>query len=323
MTNTSCSDKLIIVGIIAHNEEGIIEIAINGILKQKIPNQYMKKIFIITNACTDNTEEIVMRMAHINPEIKLISLRKKGKAYALRTFIETLNENFGNQRDNVDQNIVLLDADVKMEDEHTLMKLYYNLQKENSMDALIAKWLPESVFNSKKDLISNLYRVLYKLQGEVRSERFRGMCYIIRLNVINQIPIFDNVLSEDQYFQYKLRGRYKIVDDIRVVYRIPKSLKEEFRRRQRHAIALTQIRELYKIGMLEQIYGGDKDDVDIYKISPRKAVFELFKKVSFRERIYLVIIVIIRIVTVFRAKGLYRKLNNDEQNFNGIWETNR
>lgn len=320
---SNLKNKLMIVGIFAHNEEGVIKKTVECVLSQRISEGYTKSIFVIANACTDSTEKIVNEISKQNPEVKLVSIAQKGKVIAIKKFIDIVNEYTKNSRNKLDQNIVLMDADVSMIDKNTLSVLNSKLESEVDMDAIIASWVPESVYNKNRDLVSNLYRVLYKLQSETMRERFRAMCYIIRLEVLNKIEFMDNLIADDQYLQYKLRGKYKTFKDIKVTYGIPKSISDEFRRRQRHAVALQQIRELYKLGKLEQIYGGSKDATEGSVTEEEKSVLRLFIKISIEEKIYLAIIVLIRFVTGMRAKRLYKKLKESKKSILEIWKTNR
>jgi glycosyltransferase involved in cell wall biosynthesis len=72
------------VAIMAHNEEKVIQKAVENVLIQNIPVGYLVKVVVVANGCNDRTEEIVKGLEEQNPNrVVLISMTEKGKTRAI------------------------------------------------------------------------------------------------------------------------------------------------------------------------------------------------------------------------------------------------
>ncbi len=89
-----------VVCILAHNEAGNIEDTISGIISGNPERQ--PRVLVYANGCTDDTHEVVNRIARVNPQVQLIVLDRASKPNAWNAAFQ----------DNKDEILIFADADV-------------------------------------------------------------------------------------------------------------------------------------------------------------------------------------------------------------------
>jgi len=78
--------QLVTIGIAAHNEAHVLEARLVNILEQAVP--FALEIFVASDGSTDDTAEVVGRMAASDPRIRLLDLPRSGQTEAQNRMFE-------------------------------------------------------------------------------------------------------------------------------------------------------------------------------------------------------------------------------------------
>ncbi|OGW40205.1 MAG: hypothetical protein A2Y97_13725 [Nitrospirae bacterium RBG_13_39_12] len=235
--------KLLPVAIMAHNEEKVIQKAIESILRQHVPEGYSVKVVIVTNGCTDRTEEIVRDLEMKNTgKIELISINEKGKTKAINRVIRFF--------DDIAKSlclpyVIFLDADCKFIGNYALINFVERFEQNSQLCAVAADCLPDSFFNSRKDIVAEMYRAIYTLRGSIMINSISGMCYGIRFDILKKIDFPDFQLAEDMYLSARLDGHFLRDREIKIVFLTPRSLDDEINRRTKQEVSTRRYRKYY------------------------------------------------------------------------------
>ncbi len=77
------------IGVICFNEEGNIGSLLDALLGQKLSTVIIEEIIVVSSACTDATDSIVLEYQKTFPQIQLIQQsQREGKSSAINLFIE-------------------------------------------------------------------------------------------------------------------------------------------------------------------------------------------------------------------------------------------
>jgi glycosyltransferase involved in cell wall biosynthesis len=236
--------KLLPVAIMAHNEEKVIQKAIESILTQRVPEGYSVKVVIVTNGCTDRTEEIIRELEMKNMgKIELLPINEKGKSRAINHAINFFN-NISTTRFTIPY-VIFLDADCEFVGDNVLINFVEHLEQNPELCAVAADCLPDSLFNSRKDIVAEMYRAIYELRRSIMINSISGMCYGIRFEILKKIHFPDFQLAEDMYLSALLDGRFLRDKKIRIVFMTPFSLHDEVKRRTRQEVSTQRYRRYY------------------------------------------------------------------------------
>ncbi len=83
------------IGIIAYNEAANIGKLLTAIQQQKLKNVLINKIFVVSSACTDGTDDIVQKFAEEDERIILIAEKnRRGKSAAINKFLAAAESEF-------------------------------------------------------------------------------------------------------------------------------------------------------------------------------------------------------------------------------------
>lgn len=83
------------IGIIAYNEAANIGKLLTVIQQQKLENVMINKIFVVSSACTDGTDDIVKKFAQEDERIILIAEKeRRGKSAAINKFLSAAEAEF-------------------------------------------------------------------------------------------------------------------------------------------------------------------------------------------------------------------------------------
>ena len=82
-----------VVGVLVHNEDPTIATCLDAILGERDGREKVRSVLVVASGCTDETEEIVRRVARKDSRVRLISeLQRSGKAAAINLLLrETSN----------------------------------------------------------------------------------------------------------------------------------------------------------------------------------------------------------------------------------------
>lgn len=84
------SDIPFTIGVCAYNESNNIAKAINSIFEQKLEGFELKEVIVVSSASTDGTDEIVIDLAKIHPNVRLIRQEKRqGKNSAVNLILDS------------------------------------------------------------------------------------------------------------------------------------------------------------------------------------------------------------------------------------------
>jgi len=121
------------LGIPAHNEERNITNIIKTIQAQKQKSYKLENIYIVCDGCTDNTVEIVKKLAEKDKQIKLTEkLKRAGKVEALNIIYKSNKSDF----------IMTIDADLVFANKNDLEELVKVITKNKSINVVGPRHIP-------------------------------------------------------------------------------------------------------------------------------------------------------------------------------------
>lgn len=133
----------------AHNSASVISPSIKkySVFLSKLARKY--EIIVVCNACTDNTEQLALKMAKKDKRIKVLSIKERGKGFAvLKGFNIARNEIIG-----------FLDADCVF----NLDKIKEMIFHLDNYDCVIAsKWLGRNVLQIPESFTRKILAVGWK-----------------------------------------------------------------------------------------------------------------------------------------------------------------
>ena len=256
--------KFLPIAIMAHNEEKVISKAIESVLNQKSPAGYSIKVVVVANGCSDRTEEIVKSLEQHHPnKVVLLSIQEKGKTRAINRAIGYFDEL--SIKDLQIPYVIFLDADCEFLIREVLINFINRFEQNPRLHAVGADCLPDVFFNSRKDIMAEMYRAIYGLGRSVRINSISGMCYGIRLDVLKKIEFPDFQFAEDMYVSSRLDGYFLKDRNIKIFFKTPPDLPTEIRRRTRQEVSARRYHEYYsyqkrkgiRVKLLEKSLGDD------------------------------------------------------------------
>lgn len=212
------------IGIPAYNEEINIKNLIKSILMQKASNFSLEEIIVISDGSTDKTCEEVQSIK--NPKINLIVGKKRlGK----RTRLNTLFKDF---RGDV---IILLDADITLENEHVLEKHAEKfiqspktmLVSSNSFPSKPSGFIESAIYSS---MIVYLH-TREKIKAGNNIYGCTGACLGLRAEFAKNLTI-PEITADDDYIYLECISRgylFGYAKDSKVSYQLPKTIKDYLR----------------------------------------------------------------------------------------------
>lgn len=310
------------VNIFAHNEEKVIAACINSVLMQSLCSEDKLFVTIISNGCSDETENIVKKLSHDDQRISLFSIKESGKVNALRTFIESYFSNYCIDGDS--DFIFFMDADVQLSDSTTLSRLMNNLLIDNSLSAVSARCIPESVYTRKKDFVSCLFRIQARMHEVFRPNIFRGMLYCVRASVMKRLSFPDNILSDDICMEICLDGHFKTDYEVSIVYALHHGIRREIRRNFMHCLGVLQAYRFLKEKKIQKLDTINSNKT--YKIKTLdqfEIIKYLFKKADIYSIFMLSIHGIIYRYNVYKARKILNKYGIDGVDYRSFWKTRK
>ena len=244
MTNMDDKKKLLPVAIMAHNEEKVIQKAIESVFSQDLPSGYSVLALVTANGCSDSTEEIVKNLQkQYGERIMLISIREKGKTKALNKTISFLEHLMEEQW--AIPYVVLLDADCQFIGKSALIDFIERFDQNPYLQAIGADCLPDVLFDSRKGIVAGIYRAIHEFGKDISINSISGMCYGIRLEVLRKIDFPDIQFAEDMYVSARLDGWFLRDRAIQIMFRTPRNLQSEIKRRTRQEISTQRYHDCY------------------------------------------------------------------------------
>ena len=291
----------------AHNEEKVIEKCVGSLLSQRLGEESQLEIFVIANACTDMTCEIILKKCQHVKNLHLIEVKEKGKSHAIRTFKECVrkwNESELTEGKRIDK-LLFMDSDVRLDGEDAVCLMEKTLNGRSDLSAILPFGIPDAGVKMSA-FVSRLYAAKTNLAFAVKGTAFSGQCYMIRNEVAQQIEIPDYIMADDFYISVRLRKGYLRDYHIRYFYSVPPNLVAEIKKIFRHSLANAQMRSFFGRGLFAQpvVERGAPIEKSLYKRST--LLKELFK-LPWDQKGLMVLFYLIGKVGDFRGKWLLKK----------------
>jgi len=308
--------KTLPVAIMAHNEEKVIRRAVESVLNQNIPGGYSVKVVVVANGCSDRTEEIVNYLARNYPnKVLLISTPEKGKTKAINKAIK-----YFEQISNTDCQIpyvIFLDADCEFIGNDVLMNFITRFESNPLLCAIGANCLPDVFFNSRKDIVSKIYRAIDRFRESLKINSISGMCYGIQLNILKKIGFPEFQFAEDMYVSSRLNGWFLKDPNIKIIFKTPSDLGSELKKRSRQEISAKRYREYYsylkKKGIKVELFKGSLGEG--YKWTWGKGdniVKAWINLTDVKSKIFLMLYILIRIYAKVKTYWVLKKIRKNE-----------
>ncbi len=190
-----------IVCVLAHNEEANIESTVRRIIagnRDKAP-----RVRVYANGCTDNTQEVVRRLAQRHPEVELISLARASKPNAWNVAFH----------DNDEEILIFADADVSPDD-GAVASIYHAFDSQPQAEIVCCQSWPDFRNSNWQQKMTGF------MQIPVKQDFLIGHFYAIRRNAflsyfqaagLRGLP--DGIAGDDAFIdQLVPRSRFVLAD---------------------------------------------------------------------------------------------------------------
>lgn len=192
------------VGIPAYNEEKTIAQLLNAILNHPMNDILLKEIIVDASGSTDNTEAKVIKIAHADSRVKLISKKERsGKASALNAILRRATGDV----------VLFIDGDVIL-GRDSIPILMRPLLHDQGIGISSGNVMPikgeRGVFTFASHFIRELHHELCCcLISRGLVPKVNGTFYAIRKKILNHFPLY--VISDDEYASWRAQSKgYKI-----------------------------------------------------------------------------------------------------------------
>jgi len=312
--NTS---KLLPVAIMAHNEEKVIQKAVESVLDQTNPTGYSVKAVVVANGCCDRTEEIVNDLENRHPnKVILVSIKEKGKTVAINRAISYFDELSKNAL--LIPYVIFLDADCEFNGKEALINFVNRFEQNPGLCAVGADCLPDVFYNTRKDLVAKVYRATYGLSKTVKVNSISGMCYGIRFDILKKIDFPEFQFAEDMFVSARLNGWFYKDRNIQIIFKTPLDLQTEIKRRSRQEISTQRYHKYYlyskQKGMRVELFGEPLSEEYMWWGATDNGMIKKWAKTkTLRAKTLLGIYFLIRLWAKMRARNTIRKMQNNEK----------
>ncbi|MEK6882484.1 MAG: glycosyltransferase, partial [Nanoarchaeota archaeon] len=218
----------ITIGIPAFNEEGNIYRLLKSLVSQKLPGNFqLESIKVLSDGSTDKT----VKRTHVlkNKLIKVYDYPERmGKNFRLNQLFKGLKTPI----------LVLFDADILINDEYTLSKLVKPFASIKNLGLVAGNAQPLKSKTLIEEAINNFVESLNFMKSKIKKGdniySVRGPILALSKNIASEkLPL--NV-PEDRYLYLKnasLKYKFRYVDDARVYYRSPQTIKDQLNQGKR------------------------------------------------------------------------------------------
>ncbi len=307
------------VNILAHNEEKTISECISSILNQSLDDEDHLEIIVVSNGCSDGTDDAVLSIANNDKRVSLFSIKEGGKVNALRTYLKS---DYYADTNNNNKIVFFMDADVQLRESFILRQLAENILSDDALYAVSASCIPESVYNNNMDFVSCLFRVQAKLNAHFRPNILRGMLYCIRTDILQSISFPQNLLSDDVYLEISLDGHFKTDYDSPIVYSLHRGIQREIRRNFMHCLGVLQAYLYLKEKKVTKFdTASSKASYKAKYFSKHDIVKYIVKNMDIQSLIYLMIYNIYYKYNGAKARRLLNKYGADGMDYRSYWKT--
>lgn len=265
----------ITVGICAYNEEKNIGKLLESLLNQNV-DHYIKKIIVVSSACTDNTNDIVKHYMDIDKRICIITQdEREGKASAINVILKNAGCDI----------IVLASADILLV-ENTIKELV-SPYIDNTIGMTGGRPIPK---NGNSNFLGYLVHLLWELHHHLAIKSPKLGEIVSFRNIIGEIPVDTAVDEAIIECMIKKKGYKLCYAPEAIVYnKGPTTIKDLLKQRRR--IFAGHIH-------LKKTYGYSPSSMPIFNI------IKIFRNISIDFKIHFLIGAIF-IELYSRALGTY------------------
>lgn len=211
------------IGIPAYNEEKNIALLLGSIFDQKLHNFHLAEIVIYSDASTDKTDEIVLKLGKLHPIIKLErGLKRKGKYLVL-------NDIFSGCKSDV---LVTLDADIIMQGCDFIEKILSVLIRDTRAQMIAS----HNIFVKPDGFIARLIYTHFYLWDVIQlsmpsldsAGHFSGTATAFRGSYARTLRIPESVSNPHSYLYLASRKRdgFRYCADAHILQKLPSTIKE-------------------------------------------------------------------------------------------------
>ena len=183
------------IGIMAYNEEAIIGLLLEAVLKQTPFHDRLKEIIVVASGCSDRTEDIVRSFIINDNRIKLISQpQREGKASAINLFLHNASGDI----------LILASADI--------------IPENDTIDKLIAPFADQCIgmtgtrpipVNSQNTFIGYAVHLLWRLHHRIALNNPKLGEMVAFRNILHHIP-HDTAVDEASIEALIQKAGYKL-----------------------------------------------------------------------------------------------------------------
>lgn len=204
------------IGVPAYNEGENIMFLINDIQKQKLSNVVLEKILVFLDGGNDNTAKKLESLQSKRVVI-MGGKKRKGKAYGQNMIINQTKSDA----------LVLLDADIRIEDPLFLEKILNPIQSEKAdlvcprIQEITPKNFFESILFSSMQMKKKLYEAINN--GNNIYTCF-GRARVLSKKLYTKISFPENIIAEDAYsYLFCLSNNffYRYINSTCIYYKLP------------------------------------------------------------------------------------------------------
>lgn len=219
------------VAISAYNEEKNMVSLLKSILEQRNNNFILKKIIVISDGSTDNTNIILKKISKHTNKIKIyIYKKRRGKAYRLQ-------EIYSKAKTDV---LVTIDADVKLKDPLVIDKLIKPF-RDDRVRLVFGNALPSDPINFFQKIVVTYENFWKKTTNQINKgnniHNCVGCILALRINFYTKLSFPESLVAEDHfiYLSAAKRGFKRVfVNDAIVYFNSPKTSADYLRQFQRY-----------------------------------------------------------------------------------------
>ncbi|MBS3156808.1 glycosyltransferase [Candidatus Woesearchaeota archaeon] len=162
------------IGVCAYNEEKNIKKLLTSLINQKTNKIKIDEIFVVSSACTDNTNNIVREFEKKDKRVKLIDQKEReGKSSAINLFLK-----------NAKNEILVLESGDTVPEENTIERLCIPFEKEE-VGMTGSRPIPVNRDNNFMGFVVNFF---WKLHHEIAMENPKCGELVAFRDFVKEIP---------------------------------------------------------------------------------------------------------------------------------------
>tara|TARA_R110000787_G_scaffold46612_8_gene113022 strand:+ start:12599 stop:13633 length:1035 start_codon:yes stop_codon:yes gene_type:complete len=189
--------KIVDIGVFAHNEENNICRIIEELAKQNecLSNKYSVRIFILANGCTDNTAKNASELINSDAfyeSFELINCEQGGKSRTWNKFVHNISRNEATH-------LIFCDSDIWFTISNILLELCEKLSNNQKLSVVTSKPIKDLQLNSEN--LSIIEKLILSSGGSLTNwkKSICGQLYVTRANIAKSMYLPIGLPVEDGF----------------------------------------------------------------------------------------------------------------------------